>query len=335
METKSAKCFISTTHDPYLNLAIEDWIFNDLEPNQEILFLWQNDRSVIIGRNQNPHAECNLNKMQESKINLVRRHSGGGAVFQDLGNMNFTFLSSKDNYDKNKNFQIIINALKKFNISTEKSGRNDILVDGKKVSGSAFKEKPDRAFHHGTLMMHVNLEELQNYLTPSPKKLQAKGTTSVRSRVENLKEFNNSISYESLSNAIIQEFFTFHNSEKDIELLDHNKLAQIKELSDYYNLLKSDSWRLGETPEFTHHLEERLSWACLDIHLNVKGNKVETAKVFSDALDTDLIHSLESSFKDISYDKESIKKAINNLKISHSSSKDHLEELENWLVGQI
>src|SRR3989344_1875354 len=162
-----AKCLISKTHDPFLNLAIEDWIFNDLSPNNEILFLWQNDRSVIIGRNQNPHAECNLKKMGEERVNLVRRHSGGGAVFQDLGNMNFTFLSSRSNYDRKKNFQIIINALKKFNISAETSGRNDIFVESSKISGSAFKEKPDRAFHHGTLMIHVNLDELQNYLTPS------------------------------------------------------------------------------------------------------------------------------------------------------------------------
>ncbi len=332
---KSPLCYISNTHDPYLNLAIEDWIFNDLSPNQEILFLWQNDPSVIIGRNQNPYAECNLNKMNEKKINLVRRHSGGGAVFQDLGNMNFTFLSSKDNYDKIRNFHIIINSLKKFNINAETSGRNDLLVEGKKVSGSAFKEKSDRAFHHGTLMMHVNLDELQNYLTPSLKKLQAKGTTSVRSRVANLKEFNQLITYQSLSNAIIEEFFSFYNSKKALQSLDHEKLKENKELSNYYHLLKSDNWRLGETPEFTHHLEERLSWACLDIHLNVNGNIIKGVKIFSDALDTELIQLIEISLKDIEYNIDSIQNAIISLKSIHPSSKDHLDELENWIVNQI
>src|SRR3989344_1073175 len=112
-----AKCYISETHDPFFNLATEDWIFRDMNPNQHILFLWRNSPTVVIGRNQNPWAECHLNKMEENKVNLVRRQSGGGAVFQDLGNTNFTFLSSRKNYDKNRNFQIIINALKKFGIN--------------------------------------------------------------------------------------------------------------------------------------------------------------------------------------------------------------------------
>src|SRR3989344_6497432 len=327
MLLNSAKCLISNINDPYFNLATEDWIFNDLEPNQQILFLWQNIKSVIIGRNQNPWAECNLKKMEEENVVLVRRHSGGGAVYQDLGNLNFTFLSSLKDYDRKRNFQIIINALKKFNILAETSGRNDILVEGKKVSGSAFKETPNKAFHHGTLMMHVNLEELQNYLTPSKKKLLAKGTTSVRSRVANLKEFNKDISYNSLCDAIIEEFFSLYNSEKNIEFLDHNKMIEIQDLIKYYNLLKSNDWRLEETPQFTHHLEERLSWACLDIHLNVISNKIIDTKIFSDALNVELIQLLEEYLKDINYDKDSVQNAINNLIKDIPNAKDYVGEL--------
>jgi len=328
-------CYISKTHDPFLNLATETWIFNDLELNQEILFLWQNDKSVIIGRNQNPHAECDIKKMEKENVSLVRRHSGGGAVYQDLGNMNFTFLSSKKEYDRKRNFQIIINALKKFNINAETSGRNDILVEGKKISGSAFKETPNKAFHHGTLMMHVNLDELQNYLTPSKKKLLAKGTTSVRSRVANLNEFNENISFQSLTEAIIEEFFSCYQSKKNIEFLDHDKLSNTPLLLKYHDLLKSNEWRFGETPQFTHHLEERLSWGCIDLHLNVKGHKIQNVKIFSDALNVEIIQVLEKSLKDINYNKDSIKQAIYDLKEKLIHVEEHLNEFSNWLVNQI
>jgi len=167
----NAKCYISETHDPFFNLATEDWIFTDMNPEEHILFLWRNDRTVVIGRNQNPWAECNLKSMADKNVHLVRRQTGGGAVFQDLGNTNFTFLSSKDRYDKQRNFQIIINALKKLGINAEFSGRNDLVVDGRKISGSAFREQPDRAFHHGTILINANLGELAEYLTPSQKKL--------------------------------------------------------------------------------------------------------------------------------------------------------------------
>ena len=335
MAMVKAKCLISKTHDPFFNLATEDWIFNDLDPSTHVLFLWQNDRSVIIGRNQNPHAECDVPRITAERVNLVRRHSWGGTVFQDLGNMNFTFLSSKENYSRQLNFQIITNALKRFNILAETSGRNDLVVDGKKVSGSAFKETPNKAFHHGTLMMHVNLEELGDYLTPSKKKLMAKGTTSVRSRVANLKEFNSTINHQALSEAIIEEFFKTHNSQKIIEILDEHALKNIPQLMKYHALLKSHDWIHGETPEFTHHLEERLSWGGVDVHLNVKGNKIENAKIFSDALDVEMIHALEKSLNGVAYEKYSLTHSINNLKENLPHAENHLEEFSNWLVNQI
>jgi len=126
-----ARCLISDSNDPYFNLATEDWIFHDLNPEQHILFLWRNEECVILGRNQNPWTECDVQKLKENNVNLVRRHSGGGTVYQDLGNSIFTFLSSKEKYDKKRNFSIIINALQKFDIKAEQIGRNDI--DRKRV----------------------------------------------------------------------------------------------------------------------------------------------------------------------------------------------------------
>jgi len=330
-----AKCYISETHDPFFNLATEDWIFRDMNPNQHILFLWRNSPTVVIGRNQNPWAECHLNKMEENKVNLVRRQSGGGAVFQDLGNTNFTFLSSRKNYDKNRNFQIIINALEKLGIKAEQTGRNDITVNDLKISGSAFKENIDRAFHHGTLLINVNLSELAEYLTPSLKKLQAKGTTSVRARVANLTEFNKEISHENLAEAIIEEFFKTYNSEKKIEILNHESLKEIPQINNYYDQLKSHKWRFGETPQFQHQLNERFDWATLDLHLNTEAGKITKAKLFSDCLDTQLIEEIEKCLHNIDYHQDSVINQLNKLKENLPHAINQIQDVQNWLSKEL
>ena len=149
------KVFLSDSTDPWFNLATEDWIFRDMDPSYQVLFLWRNAETVVIGRFQNPWTECDVEKMEADGIKLARRQSGGGAVFHDLGNTNFTFLSGADEYDKERNNRIITDALARFGITAEPSGRNDIIVEGRKVSGSAFKKKRDRAFHHGTMLINA------------------------------------------------------------------------------------------------------------------------------------------------------------------------------------
>lgn len=330
-----AKGYISETYDPFFNLATEDWIFKDMDTKEHILFLWRNERTVVIGRNQNPWAECNLAKMQEKGVHLVRRQTGGGAVFQDLGNTNFTFLSSKKDYDKQRNFQIVINALNKLGIKAEFSGRNDLVVEGKKISGSAFREQPDRAFHHGTILINANLGELAEYLTPSQKKLIAKGTTSVRSRVANISEFNNALVHEKVSEAIIEEFFAMHNSPKNIENLNHNNLKEITEINNYYNHLKSDAWRFGETPEFQHQLSERFDWGTIDLHLDTEAGKIKRAKIFSDCLDTDFIEKLEKNLHEVDYNKTEIINQLNHLKENLPNSSSHIQDIQNWLSKEI
>jgi|SRR3989344_519793 len=330
-----AKCFILESNDPWLNLSTEDWIFKNMDLSDDILLLWRNEKSVIIGRNQNPWAECNIKKLEENKVNLVRRQSGGGAVFQDLGNSIFSFISPRKNYDRKRNFQIIINALKKFNITAEQAGRNDILVNGKKVSGSAFKENPDRAFHHGTLLINVNLSEMSDYLTPSQKKLLSKGTQSVRSRVANLTEFNSSISHDLLMEAIIDEFFKESNSEKKIETLTPEFLMDIPELKSYYGFMKSHDWRFGETPQFQHHLTERFDWATIDLHLNSDAGKINKAKVFSDCLDTQLIEEIEKAIHNVNYHSEYIAKSLEPIKEKLPHTSVQITDVQAWLRKEL
>lgn len=329
------KVYLSDTHDPWFNLATEDYLFKDMDPSFQVLFLWRNSETVVIGRFQNPWSECNLKKMEEDNVKLARRQSGGGAVFHDLGNTNFTFLSGKNNYNKERNNKIIINSLKKFNIDALASGRNDLVVRDKKISGSAFKESIDRAFHHGTLLINTNLEKLQNYLTPNPKKLVSKGISSVRARVANLVEFNAQISHEKLSEIMIKEFFNEYQMECEIELLNEKKLKTIPSLSNYYESLKDWKWRFGETPQFSQTFSEKFDWGFIEVNLDSKNGKIENISVYSDSLHPEMIEYLNLHLKGILLTKEGLELSFLKSRESLPMIESYLKEFYNWFLGQI
>ena len=216
------RLLLSDSYDPWFNLAVEDCIFREMT-TQRVLFLWRNAETVVIGQAQNPWKECNTRRMEEDGIRLARRSSGGGAVFHDLGNTCFTFMAGKPEYDKSVSTGIILNALKTLGIDASASGRNDLVVQTpegeRKISGSAYRETVDRGFHHGTLLLNADLSRLANYLNPDVKKLQAKGITSVRSRVANLNEFVPGIDHQQISTAVAEAFFEWYGARVEPEII--------------------------------------------------------------------------------------------------------------------
>jgi len=329
------KVFLSESTDPWFNLATEDWIFHDMDPSFQVLFLWRNEDTVVIGRFQNPWTECDVDRMEKDSIKLARRQSGGGAVFHDLGNTNFTFLSGAGEYDKKRNNRIITDALARFGISAESTGRNDILVEGRKVSGSAFKLKKDRAFHHGTLLINADMSKLSKYLTPSKKKLMAKGIASARSRVANLAEFDAGLNHQRLCSAIQEEFFEVYGERCEAEILDLDTLKTIPHLTEYYERLKDWEWRFGKTPAFTHHLSEKLSWGCIEIYLNVKGGIIEDYQIYSDSLRPEMIQHLNNTLKGVKYQAGEVSKALNTAAGENAEWEDDIRELGLWLFENI
>ena len=325
----------SSVTNPWFNLATEDWIFNTLNPDSHTLFLWRNRETVVIGRSQNPWVECKIDKMEADDVFLARRQSGGGAVFHDLGNTNFTFLSPKDDYDQAANFTIIINALKKLGIDADLSGRNDMQVGDKKISGSAFKHAADRSFHHGTLLVNADMQKLGDYLNPHPLKLKAKGIKSVRARVANLVEFNESINHEILSAAIIEAFCEYYGDTAPVEELDEASLAQQPTLNKYYQQMADWDWRFGKTPEFTHHVETRFDWGIIDCHLDVKQAVITEVVIFSDALNVELIDLLKESLTDVKYNKVDIKTKFDELGKAHPDLAPQVEDVCKWLIGEM
>ncbi len=164
----------SPSVNPYYNLSLEKYLFDHIKDGELTLYLWQNQRTVVCGRNQNVYQECRVSQLLEDGGHPTRRLSGGGAVFHDLGNLNFTFLVRDAGYDVDKQLSVILKACRTLGINVEKTGRNDITVDGKKFSGNAFYSSGERRYHHGTLMISVDKDMLSYYLNVDKTKLASK-----------------------------------------------------------------------------------------------------------------------------------------------------------------
>lgn len=310
-----------------------------MDPSQQILFLWRNEETVVIGRSQNPWSECNLAQMKTDSVHLARRTTGGGAVFHDRGNTNFTFLSPKESYKRDNNVQIIFDALKTFGISGEASGRNDLLIpfaDGpRKFSGSAYREKKDRAFHHGTLLLHADLSRLGNYLTPNPKKLQAKGKESVRARVANLNEVVPDIHHDKIVPAMIEAFEKFYGGKAEIEYLTMESLKKIPELKSQFESLSSWEWLYGNTLEFTHKMDDYLSLGFFDFQFQVEDGMIKDLHIYTDCLYPHLIEELKEGLIKQAYNSASVGPVMRSLREQHPDLIGGLTELEAWLCRNI
>lgn len=336
---KKITVYRSTSNNPFVNLAIENYLFSNPKDNNEYtLYLWRNGPSVIIGKFQSAWRECNVLKMNDEKVNLVRRPSGGGAVYQDLGNSIFTFLSPKleTNSIQNNN-TILLNALKSFNIIGEATGRNDLHVNNRKISGAAFRNTKDRSLHHGTLLLNVDMTALSRYLTPNKVKLQSKGVSSVEAHVLNLQTIAPTITHENIGKAITESFFKFHNTTCDIIDIDESiveKEIQVKKVVDQ---LENWDWRFGsKEPAFTNKLETtRLSWGTFDVNFIVNKGIIDNITIYCDALDVPLIESIQSNLKGKEYSHDSIKNTLNNLQLLPTSNKEHVYEFTEWLINKL
>jgi len=272
------RIYISKETNPYFNVASEYRLLSEATDNTD-LFLWQNSPSVIFGRNQNILAEANMKYLKEKKIYPVRRFSGGGAVFQDLGNVNFTFITKEKNANPSKYLTVIEKALSTYNIQCEFSGRNDILCDGKKFSGHAYFTDDDNYIYHGTLMVDVNLDILTQVLKPSTLKLNSKGISSVRSRVINLSSVNNSINTENIQERIIESFIQVFGETTLPKIIDRTVFN-----APLYSKISKDSWIYDQSPQFSITLEKKLSCGNVSVSLNVIDGLIEQIKIQTDSL---------------------------------------------------
>ncbi|CAD2113079.1 lipoate-protein ligase 1, putative [Plasmodium vinckei] len=377
---------ISNNQNIYFNLSLENFLltnYNELlnylnvntieKYNKPVLFLWRNNRSIIIGKNQNIWSECDLNNIKKNNVLVARRFTGGGAVYHDLGNVCFTFLNN--NINKNNNYNILLNTLKNhFNIDAKLHGRNDITVNDKKCSGSAFKNIKDVFLHHGTILIDIEKDVLNKYLTPDKTKYIKHGVSSVNARTVNLKEINSNITCENLCIALIKEFQKFYNisetnynsvEDKNGEMLENSSINNIDhqntnlinntdvvsnnlnvhyidtnqniiknpQFLKYYNLLKDWDWCYGKTPKFQNTFCKQFSFGRLEICFDVKNGLIKDGNIFSDSLDINLIDQLKLIFNN---DIKYTKESISDfLKNVKVENKESLQEITSWILEEL
>ncbi|MFL1804495.1 lipoate--protein ligase [Plesiomonas shigelloides] len=341
--TEQLRIFISASTDPWFNLAVEECIFRQMPANQKVLYLWRNADTVVIGRGQNPWKECNTRRMEADQVKLARRQSGGGAVFHDLGNTNFTFMAGKPGYDKSVSTSIILRALASLGINASASGRNDLIVQTeqgeRKISGSAYRETPDRGFHHGTLLLSADLSRLANYLNPDPKKLASKGIASVRSRVANLNEIRADIDHKIICEAIQHAFIAYYSSDDTampiVEYISPENMPDLPKFAEQYAIQKSWEWNFGKAPEFTHLLEQRFDWGGVELHFDVHKGHISQVKSYTDSLYPELIEAVETCLVGCIYNHAEVTQRLASLNAQFPSHSAELQQFTQWLENEL
>lgn len=316
--------YVSKSNDGWQNLAMDEWFLDHLQPDDLILYFYINRNAVIIGKNQNPWKECDLAAMERDGVQLVRRITGGGAVYHDMGNLNFSFIAGSERYDVQRQLNVILQAVRSFGIPCEFSGRNDLLADGKKFSGNAFCARGALRQHHGTLLLRSDLGRLNNYLQVDPRKLKAKGVSSVRSRVCNLSEFTEDVNLETMLAAIRRAYEGEYGYSEDFVFGPE----QVAGVVPYYDKQQSWQWRLGKTPVFDLEVDTRFVWGGVQLLLTLREGRVERVEAFSDALDADLSEELRSRLTGCCFGSRAMYEAL------RPSQKEQIRDVAQWLLEQ-
>jgi len=301
------RVFRATSTDPYINLATEKQLMDTTSATGCTLYLWQNQNTVVIGHNQNAWAECRTTLLSQEGGKLARRLSRGGAVFHDLGNLNFTFLVAKENYDLDKQLSVIVRACAMAGITAEKSGRNDLLAEGRKFSGNAFYSNKTHAYHHGTLLIDAAMDKLSRYLSPSKAKLQSKGVASVRSRVVNLKELAPALTVEAMAEYMYLAFEEIYGCTAQPVTLTDKDMQAIDTLSQEYGTWE---YLYGTTLPFSFACEARYPWGSIQLQLDTKNGTVINAKVYSDSMDWALPQCIEEALTGCRFDLTAMQQAL-------------------------
>ncbi|KAI1321813.1 Biotin/lipoate A/B protein ligase [Mortierella claussenii] len=325
-------------------------LFRNSDPETYILFLYRNSQSVIIGRNQNPWKECNLKLLKRDGIPFVRRKSGGGTVYHDMGNTNYSIMMPREVFDRRTNVELICRALQELDIPAVVNERHDITLDGKKIR-SAFKLIQKRSYHHGTMLIDTDLSSLGQYLNNTKTTLITKGVASVRSPVTRLRDSSYTIDHLSFCEAVRTEFLKRYafdewrqNLEAPVVMVDEEMVQGLEGVVKVREEMKTWEWMFGQSPEFSYQLERSFPWG--DVNVSIKSKEGLITEVDIESSDSHGLASLPLTALGVGmegqrYDEEGLDRAIERIKdeapevFTPAGAANKVRDVVRWLKEEL
>lgn len=314
--------------DQSINFAIEEYALNTLDINETYLLFYSMKPTVIVGRNQNTVEEINMDYIREHHVDVMRRLSGGGAVYNDEGDLSFSFIARDDgdSFNNYKKFTApVIKALHYMGVDAKLEGRNDLTVDGKKISGNAQFVTKGRIFSHGTLLFDVNLENVAKALNPDAEKFESKGIKSVRSRVTNIREhLNKDMTIHQFRDCLLRYIFAGEEKVPEYHLTEHD-WKQIREIAE--KRYRSWDWVYGKSPAFNVRRAHRFPGGRVDIRLNVKKGLIDEAAIYGDFFGIEDIHDVEKLLIGTQYERDAVAGKLGTIDIGRYFGKIKSEDV--------
>jgi len=302
--------------DPQMNLAFEEYVFNQMDKGESYFLLWQNDNAVIVGKHQNTIEEINQEYVRENDIKVVRRLSGGGAVYHDLGNLNFTFIVNdhgQEQFDFQTFTRPLVEALKTLGVNAEFNSRNDIAIDGKKFSGNSQYAKRGRILHHGTILFNSNLATIQSALKVKNDKIESKGIKSVKSRVTNIATYlDEGYTLDDFKTALLKAMFENDNLET-ITLLEEEIQAIEQLKTEKY---ATWDWNYGKSPQYNLRKERKCDFGLITVLLQVVKGEIKEIHFYGDYFGNGDIQELEALFTGIKPTEEALLEVLKNIELA-------------------
>ncbi|HBJ2609027.1 lipoate--protein ligase [Clostridium botulinum] len=325
---------VNKSTNPFFNLALEEYLLKNVDIKEDYFILWQNEPTIVIGKHQNTLKEINMNFVKDNNINVVRRNSGGGAVYHDLGNINFTFITKYDEkhlLDFKTFTNPVVYSLGKLNVKAELSGRNDILIDGRKISGNSQHIYKDRFLHHGTLLFNSELENLVKALNVDNDKILSKGIESIKSRVTNIKEHvKEDIFMEEFKEILIEKIFIWNKNSLKEYNLTNDHINDIEKLMEEKYM--TWQWNYGHSPEFNYRNSKRFQGGKLEVLLNIVEGHINECKIYGDFLGLMDVSEIEKRIIGIKYGEEYIDEFLREIDIKKYFGTLCFDEIKSCFV---
>jgi len=303
--------------DPYFNMALEEYLMKFYPSDKDILMLWQSGPAVLIGRYQNTIAQINQDFVRENDIKIARRITGGGSVYQDFGNVNYSYIirdGKSVQYNYKKLAEPVIDALIKLGVKAEFNGRNDITIEGRKISGNAQHVYKNTVLHHGTLLLNSDLENLSNVLKVKKDKLANKGIDSVASRVANISEFLPSLLSMTEFREKIFTSILKNNPHAQPLILTQHDIDAAEDLAN--SKFRTWEWNYSESPDYNYYRANRFPGGEVELYIKISESSIiENIRIFGDFLGGEDIAFIEQSLMDVKFSPESIRTILTRIDV--------------------